>query len=84
MSNHRFIPIHKGHVKLRGFHIGGAVPVRLHAREPVVGGDVGSNKVVGIITPESPKPTVDGGKLLKHLHFGDAPKKDNERIKFLF
>ena len=89
MPSNRYVSTRRGQVKIRGRHVGGAVAVLLDRSktEAVHGGDLeeaGSNKVVGIITPQQAKPTIDGGKLLKHLHFGHAPKKDNERIKFLF
>ena len=88
MPSNRYVSTRRGQVNMRGRHVGGAVAVLLDQSktEAVHGGDldVGSNKVVGIITPQQAKPTIDGGKLLKHLHFGHAPKKDNERIKFLF
>ena len=76
---------------MRGRHVGGAVVLvdqsktqAIH-REDLHDVGVGSNKIVGVVTPQLAKPTIDGGKLLKHLHFGHAPKKDStERIHFIF
>ena len=86
MPSHRYIPIHKGHVNIRGMRIGGAVPVLLNTAEkkPEIGGELSSNKFVGIITPQPAPAITEGGRLLKHINFGHAPKKDNERIKFIF
>ena len=90
MPSHRYISTQRGQVHVRGRHVGGAVVLLVDRSktQAVHGGDLdeaGSNKIVGVITPQLAKPTVDGGKLLKHLHFGHAPKKDStERIHFLF
>ena len=89
MPSHRFVSIRRGQVSMHGRHIGGAVAVLLDQSKAaaVHGGDIDgtSNKPVGIITPQQAKPTVDGGKLLKHLNFGHAPKKSStERIHFIF
>jgi hypothetical protein len=86
MPSHRYISTRRGQVNIRGRHIGGAVPVVLNTveKKPVFGGEITSNTIVGIITPQEAKPTIDGGKILKHMHFGHASKKDNDRIHFLF
>ena len=90
MPSHRYVSIRRGQVHMHGKRLGGAVAVLLDTSksEAVRGGDLeeaGSNKIVGVITPQLAKPTIDGGKLLKHLHFGHAPKKEStERIHFLF
>ena len=87
MPSHRYIPIRKGHVNMRGMRVGGAVPIVLNTveKKPEMGGELSSNQFVGIITPQPVSAVMEGGKLLRHIHFGHAPKKDNnERIKFIF
>ena len=84
MTSQRYVKIHKGRINMRKMHIGGAVPILLNTVEkaPEVGGEIGSNQIVGVITP--PAPVLEGGRLLKNIHFGHAPKKENDRIKFIF
>ena len=65
----------------RGRRVGGAVLLGKVETEPEEQGK--SNRVVGIVTPQV-RPSMNGGQLLKHIHFGSSHKKDNERIKFLF
>ena len=86
MPSRRYIPIRRGHVNMRGMRVGGAVPILLDAAEkkPEMGGALSSNQFVGIITPQLPTSVFEGGKLLKHINFGHAPKNDNQRIKFIF
>ena len=89
MPSHRFVSIRRGQVSMHGRRMGGAVVLLLDQSktEPVRGGDIDgtSNKIVGIVTPQQAKPTVDGGKLLKHLNVGHAPiKSSTERIHFIF
>ena len=86
MPSHKYVSIRGGHVNMRGMRVGGAVPVLLNAveKKPEMGGGVSSNKIVGIITPKEPSAVLDGGRLLKHINFGHAPKKENDRIKFIF
>ena len=86
MPSQRYIPIRRGHVSMRGMHVGGSVPILLNTveKKPDVGGALSSNQIVGIVTPQLPTSVFDGGKLLKHINFGHAQKNDNQRIKFIF
>ena len=87
MPSHRYISTRRGHVNISGMHIGGAVPILRHSvhKYPVTkGGEVGSNKIVGLVTPQADPVILEGGKLLKHINFGHAPKNDSQRIKFIF
>lgn len=87
MTSHRYIRISRGHVSIHGKQVGGAIPqllshIRKHPERR--GGEISSNQIVGIITPPQAAPVLQGGQLLKHIHFGHAPKKDEARIKFIF
>ena len=86
MPSHKYVSIRGGHVNMRGMRVGGAVPILLNTveKKPEMGGGISSNKFVGIITPKEPPAILEGGQLLKHINFGHAPKKDSERIKFIF
>jgi hypothetical protein len=70
--------------------VGGAVPVLLNKiikRPEIAGGSIGSNRIVGII---SPSPVVHsmpnvGGELLNKISFGKNVKHNHrDNIKFLF
>ena len=70
--------------------VGGAVPVLLNKiikRPEIAGGSVGSNRIVGVI---SPAPVVHsmpnvGGELLNKISFGKNVKHNHrDNIKFLF
>jgi hypothetical protein len=70
--------------------IGGAVPLLLNKiikRPEIAGGSIGSNRIVGII---SPAPVVHsmpnvGGELLNKISFGKNVKHNHrDNIKFLF
>ena len=69
--------------------VGGAVPVLLNkiVKRPEIGGSVGSNRIVGVI---SPAPVVHsmpnvGGELLNKISFGKNVKHNHrDNIKFLF
>ena len=80
-SKGRYVRIHRRRV-------GGSVPVLLSKVETKAeyGGELSSNKIVGIITPKPMQAAIEGGKLLSHIHFGSAHKKhnQNDRIKFIF
>ena len=88
MPSHN-IPMKGQLVNMRGQRVGGAVALLLDAtqKKPLHGGEISSNKIVGIITPQPARSTMEGGELLKHIHFGSHPNKhnnNNERIKFIF
>ena len=86
MPSHKFVPVRRGHVNMRGMRVGGAVPILLNSvkKQPEKGGELSSNKIVGIVSPPPPSAVLKGGQLLKHINFGHAHKKDSERIKFIF
>ena len=87
MPSHQFIHMKNGNVRMHGRRVGGAVLLlKQELKPPIRGGEIStSNKFVGIITPQPAKPVIEGGQLLKNIHFGSHSKKpEGERIKFIF
>ena len=82
MPSDRYVHMKGRYVHLHGGRrTGGAILLNSVEKDPQ--GDGNSNKIVGVITQQV-RPAMDGGKLLKHIHFGSSHKKDQERIKFIF